>query len=627
MDIAFFQAGWRGTRCPRGTSPSCRDSSSSAPASAGARATSAARKRTRDTRSGSARAATREAFQVLAASLMGQHRFAEARAVAERLLALDSTSRPARAILGEIQLELGDYDQARRTFGMLFTVARRPVGGAPLRPVGGAARAARRGARALLRAARDEAGTAARNARRAPRVVPLAPRRPGAPPRPPGGGREGARGRAWRWHPTITACWTGWRASAAARGRWTRGHRSTASAPSRGRSTRPRSASCTRPTPPSGDSAKAEEYYRAHVRRGARASRNGSTAPWGLLLLDRGRDVPAVLARAEREIAVRRDVYGWDLLAWALYRSGRPTEAREAMRARARPRHPRRLALLPRGHDRGGAGPAARTARRHLETALEINPHVASLPARRGARECSAGSRRRRTDVSDAARVRPARLPPHRRSGGAGPPAVSAGARGDLPGRDWRAAAWVVTAFTAGHSLTLALAVTGALRLPHQRHRVPDPGHHRRDRDREPAGPGSRDGAAGRRYRPVFAGVFGLVHGAGFANYLRDLFSGSIAGAAARLQHRHRAGPAARSRRGRPALCRRGPGAGTPAPGRGGLGDGGGRGHDDGARAGAVVSGAWLVAAMVAGWLSPAHPTHTSGGRAVGAAGRAGAAS
>jgi HupE/UreJ protein len=27
----------------------------------------------------------------------------------------------------------------------------------------------------------------------------------------------------------------------------------------------------------------------------------------------------------------------------------------------------------------------------------------------------------------------------------------------------------------------------------------------------------------------VFAGVFGLVHGAGFANYLRDFFTGPIA--------------------------------------------------------------------------------------------------
>ena len=33
----------------------------------------------------------------------------------------------------------------------------------------------------------------------------------------------------------------------------------------------------------------------------------------------------------------------------------------------------------------------------------------------------------------------------------------------------------------------------------------------------------------GSRYRPIFAGVFGLVHGAGFANYLHSLFTGSIA--------------------------------------------------------------------------------------------------
>ena len=32
--------------------------------------------------------------------------------------------------------------------------------------------------------------------------------------------------------------------------------------------------------------------------------------------------------------------------------------------------------------------------------------------------------------------------------------------------RDWRDSLWVVSAFTVGHSLTLALAVTGALTLP-----------------------------------------------------------------------------------------------------------------------------------------------------------------
>jgi len=33
----------------------------------------------------------------------------------------------------------------------------------------------------------------------------------------------------------------------------------------------------------------------------------------------------------------------------------------------------------------------------------------------------------------------------------------------------------------------------------------------------------------GRRYRPMFAAVFGLVHGAGFADYLRNLFVDRIA--------------------------------------------------------------------------------------------------
>lgn len=96
-------------------------------------------------------------------------------------------------------------------------------------------------------------------------------------------------------------------------------------------------------------------------------------------------------------------------------------------------------------------------------------------------------------------------------------------------GRDWRHSLWVITAFTVGHSITLALAVTGALRLPTplieflipltivatgtENILVPR-------RDRAPLGG---------RYRAVFAGVFGLVHGAGFANALHSLFVGSIA--------------------------------------------------------------------------------------------------
>ena len=90
--------------------------------------------------------------------------------------------------------------------------------------------------------------------------------------------------------------------------------------------------------------------------------------------------------------------------------------------------------------------------------------------------------------------------------------------------RDWRECLWVATAFTIGHSLTLALAVTNVLTI-------------------SPAlieflipitivATGVENllsGSATRRYRPVLAGAFGLVHGAGFANYLRSLFVDQIA--------------------------------------------------------------------------------------------------
>jgi len=89
-------------------------------------------------------------------------------------------------------------------------------------------------------------------------------------------------------------------------------------------------------------------------------------------------------------------------------------------------------------------------------------------------------------------------------------------------GGDWRAAIWVVTAFTVGHSLTLAMALTGALRLPTALIEFLIP--------ITIVATGIENLVAGRtRHRPVFAGLFGLVHGAGFANYLASLFTGSIA--------------------------------------------------------------------------------------------------
>ncbi|MEP7002189.1 MAG: HupE/UreJ family protein [bacterium] len=95
--------------------------------------------------------------------------------------------------------------------------------------------------------------------------------------------------------------------------------------------------------------------------------------------------------------------------------------------------------------------------------------------------------------------------------------------------RDLKKVMWVITAFTIGHSVTLALAVTGILTLPSNIIEFLIPitivatGIENlvvRDRDQA---------IWGGRYRPVFAGVFGLVHGAGFANYLKALFVDRLA--------------------------------------------------------------------------------------------------
>src|ERR1700742_2418405 len=95
--------------------------------------------------------------------------------------------------------------------------------------------------------------------------------------------------------------------------------------------------------------------------------------------------------------------------------------------------------------------------------------------------------------------------------------------------RDARRVLWVITAFTVGHSVTLGLAVTGLLEVPSSIIEFLIPVtivatgiENLIVRDAAPT-------AWGVRYRPVFAGVFGLVHGAGFATYLKAMFVEHIA--------------------------------------------------------------------------------------------------
>ncbi len=89
---------------------------------------------------------------------------------------------------------------------------------------------------------------------------------------------------------------------------------------------------------------------------------------------------------------------------------------------------------------------------------------------------------------------------------------------------DWQKLLAVASAFTVGHSVTLALAVSGAVRLPTAliEFLIPVTIVITAIRNIIPRTPGRF------RLEPVMAAGFGLIHGAGFANSLTALFDGPI---------------------------------------------------------------------------------------------------
>lgn len=95
--------------------------------------------------------------------------------------------------------------------------------------------------------------------------------------------------------------------------------------------------------------------------------------------------------------------------------------------------------------------------------------------------------------------------------------------------RDWRDLLRVVTAFTVGHSVTLALAVTGTLALRPDLVEFLIPVTIVVTGAENLLARGGTRAPWRARYRPLLAGIFGLVHGAGFAGYLHALFVESVA--------------------------------------------------------------------------------------------------
>ena len=122
-----------------------------------------------------------------------------------------------------------------------------------------------------------------------------------------------------------------------------------------------------------GDTAQAEQYFR--TMEVAVAGQPGAYhRAWSLFLLDHNRRVGEVLANVRGELETRKDIYGYDLLAWALHKSGRNVEAGGAMAKALRMGTKDAMLFFHAGVIELALGNRA-GARRQLERALSINPN------------------------------------------------------------------------------------------------------------------------------------------------------------------------------------------------------------------------------------------------------------
>jgi tetratricopeptide (TPR) repeat protein len=309
------------------------------------------------------------AFGVLASSLLAQHRFVEALEVAQWLLADDSTSIAARGLLAETWIELGHYQKAGRMLGSLASY-RKNLSVAPRLARWEELHGRPERARHLLRAARDESSRAHGIPKEQIawfhlRLADLALRH----------GRFSEADRELRsglsiaprdhrllstlarleanrheWDRAIEA---GERAIAIALEPATLGILSEVYAAKE-------------------DSARSSEYARVMQVTISR-DRGPFHREWSLFLLDHDREVDAVLARVREELETRKDIYGYDLLAWALHKSGRPVEARAAIK-RALALGTRDASLLYHAGVIERALGNDLAARAHLQAALDTNP-------------------------------------------------------------------------------------------------------------------------------------------------------------------------------------------------------------------------------------------------------------
>jgi tetratricopeptide (TPR) repeat protein len=267
------------------------------------------------------------AAQVLESALLAQHRFNEALPIAVAARDADPENPALRAALGDIQMEMGQYDSARASFANLHVALGDPSVAPRLArwaEIQGQPEKARR----LLHAALTTV-----------QKLPEVPReqlawywlrigdvelRTGHPVAADSAYRAGLAA-----HPDDYRLLSAVAHSALVQQKWRRaitfGERAiaiTLDPVTLGTLSDAYAAI--------GDSAKAAEY--ARVLDVVVLKQPGAYhRAWSLFLLDHDRHLRTVSRKIEEELRTRKDIYAYDLLAWSLHKQGRNAEAAVAM--------------------------------------------------------------------------------------------------------------------------------------------------------------------------------------------------------------------------------------------------------------------------------------------------------
>jgi tetratricopeptide (TPR) repeat protein len=327
LDIGFYKQ--RADRDPTGATDLARlaglylqRSRETGDPSDAVRAESAARRSIRNRGSRNDAAA-----QVLSASLLAQHRFDEALAIARSLRDHNPEIPSLRAAVGEIQMELGQYDSARVTFDSLSSSAH-DLSVAPRLARWAEIEGRTSEARWLMRTSLKTAQATAHLPRE--QIAWFWLRNGDLDLR---SGRYAAADSEYRAgltvHPGDYRLLAAQAKLAAARHEW------------RAAIAVGEEAITTSLDPATlgvlsdayaaiGDSAKSGEYARA-LDVAVLKQPGAYHRAWSLFLLDHRRHVWTVYRKVLEELRTRRDIYGYDLLAWALHARGRDAAAKRAM--------------------------------------------------------------------------------------------------------------------------------------------------------------------------------------------------------------------------------------------------------------------------------------------------------